>query len=144
MGMLDADAALALVERAHEAWANGDFETTLSCYVDDMVHITNTAGNGEPFILNGKEAFRARFEPVMQVVDSKTFIIDFRFFETFARIRFQTYMKHRATGFEYNGVYREICTFRGDKIEKIEDFHDAARMAAFWRMVEEIPTAAAK
>jgi hypothetical protein len=33
------------------------------------------------------------------------------------------------------GTYREICTFRGNKIWKIEDFHDAARMSAFWKLI---------
>jgi ketosteroid isomerase-like protein len=107
----------------------------LASYVDDMVSITNTGPHGAPVIIEGKAAFRTRFEPIMGILDAKTSIADFRHFGEFARIRFLTYVRHRATGLEVTGSYREICTFRGDKIWKIEDFHDAAKMAAFWNLV---------
>ena len=33
------------------------------------------------------------------------------------------------------GSYRQIVTYRGDKIERMEEFHDAAKMIAFWQMI---------
>jgi ketosteroid isomerase-like protein len=132
---LDAIAALALVESAHEAWANGDVDKMLDSYVDDMVSITNMGPDGVPMTIEGKAAFRAVFEPVMGIIDSKTFISDFQFLGATARIRFQTYLRHRVTGLELTSTYREICTFRDDKIWKIEDFHDAALMSTFWKLV---------
>jgi hypothetical protein len=33
------------------------------------------------------------------------------------------------------GSYRQLVTYRGDKIERLEEFHDAAKMIAFWQMI---------
>lgn len=135
MLIFDSDAALAIVEAAHEAWNNGDIEGMLASYVDDLVSITNTGPDGRPMVIEGKKAFRACFEPILSVLDTKTSITAFQLEGTTARIHFNTYLRHAATGFEMTGTYREICTFRGNKIWKIEDFHDAARMSAFWKLI---------
>lgn len=132
--MLDYDAALAVIEAAHEAWNNGDIDKMLESYVDDMVSITNTGPDGGPMRIEGKAAFRACFEPIMSILDTKTSIVAFQLKGTTARVRFRAYLRHYATGLEMTGTYREICTFRENKIWKIEDFHDAAKMSAFWRL----------
>jgi ketosteroid isomerase-like protein len=131
----DFDAALSIVEAAHEAWNNGDIDGMLESYVDDMVSITNTGPDGRQVVIEGKKAFRSRFEPVLSVLDTKISIAAFHLEGKTARIRFRTYLRHYATGFEMTGTYREICTFRGNRIWKIEDFHDAARMTAFWKLI---------
>ncbi len=133
--ILEPEAALAVLEAAHEAWNSGDVEKMLDAYVDDLTYVSNTGLNGQPLVINGKAGFRARFAPIMAIVEAKTFIEDFRFSEITARIRFRTYVRHRETGLEMTGTYREVCTFRGQKICSIEDFHDAAKMAAFWQLV---------
>ena len=33
------------------------------------------------------------------------------------------------------GSYRQLVTYRGDRIERLEEFHDAAKMIAFWQMI---------
>ena len=33
------------------------------------------------------------------------------------------------------GSYRQLITYRGDKIERMEEFHDGAKMIAFWQMI---------
>jgi ketosteroid isomerase-like protein len=132
---IEPEAAHAVIEAAHEAWNNGNVEGMLAAYVDDLTYVSNTGPDGQSLVINGKADFRARFEPIMSIVEAKTFIEDFRFLGTTARIRFSTYVRHRETGHELTGTYREVCTFRGLKICKIEDFHDAARMAAFWQLV---------
>ncbi|MFT3730788.1 MAG: nuclear transport factor 2 family protein [Hyphomicrobium sp.] len=133
---LDAATAHAIVEAAHAAWRNGDIEAVLDQYVDDLVAITNAGPDWQPMIIEGKAAMRARYAPIMDIIDSRTTILSFDFDGSSARIRFGAFLRHRATGLEMKGTYREMCTFRGDKIARIEDFHDVAKIAAFWRLIE--------
>ena len=132
---IDAATALSIVEAAHSAWNAGDIEGTLDRYVDDLVFITNTGPDGGQMIIRGKSNLREYINVIMQVVEAKTFIESLHFDGEVARIRFNTYVRHRTTGHEMTGTYRELCTFRGSEISQIEDFHDAPRMAAFWRLI---------
>jgi hypothetical protein len=34
-----------------------------------------------------------------------------------------------------SGQYRQVFTFKNDKIIQLEEFHDAAKLATFWRLV---------
>ncbi len=130
------DTAKAIVEAAHAAWNAGSIEGMLQKYVEDLVYVTNTGPDGSSLTIYGREAFRARFEPIMDIVDAKTIVQHFQYDGSFARVRFNTYVRHRQTGLEMTGSYRQIIEFRGFKICRLEDFHDAAKMAAFWRLVE--------
>jgi ketosteroid isomerase-like protein len=133
---LNSDTAKAIVEAAHAAWNAGSVEGMLQKYVEDLVYVTNTGPEGRSLTFYGKEAFRARFEPIMGIVDAKTTVRHFRYDGNFARVRFDTHVRHRRTGLEMTGSYRQIIAFRGFQICRLEDFHDAAKMAAFWRLVE--------
>jgi ketosteroid isomerase-like protein len=133
---LNYDTAKAIVEAAHSAWNAGSVEGMLEKYADDIVYTTNTGPDGSLLLIRGKEGFRARFEPVMAIVDSKTSMQSFRFDGDTARVRFKTFVRHRQTGQEMTGSFRQLVQFRGFKICRLEDFHDAARIAAFWRLVD--------
>ena len=133
---LNYETAKAIVEAAHAAWNTGSVEGMLEKYVDDMVYATNTGPDGSLLMIRGKEDFRARFEPVMAIIDSRTSMQSFRFDGDAARVRFKTFVRHRQTGQEMIGSYRQLVQFRGFKICRLEDFHDAAKLAAFWRLVD--------
>jgi ketosteroid isomerase-like protein len=134
---LNTETAHAIVQSAHAAWNAGDIDGVLANYVDDLIYTCNTVGaEGEPITLYGKAAMRERFEPALVAVDSKTVINGFRFDDGVARVRLWSSVKHKATGHLLSGSFRHVVHFRGFKIAKLEDFHDAARMAAFWRMVQ--------
>lgn len=133
---LNSDTAKAIVEAAHAAWNAGSIEGMLQKYVDDLVYVTNTGPDGSSLTIRGREAFRARFEPIMGIVEAKTTIQHFHYDGRLARVRFGAYVRHRRTGHEMTGSYRQIIEFRGFQICRLEDFHDAAKMAAFWRLVE--------
>lgn len=42
---------------------------------------------------------------------------------------------HKATGLQLIGSYRQIMHFEGFKICRLQEFHDAAMLNAFWQMV---------
>ena len=58
-----------------------------------------------------------------------------------ARAQIDTYVRHRRTGHVLAGSYRQVVTYRGNEIWRIEEYHDAAKMAAFWRLVASEETA---
>ena len=134
--VLAPETARSIVEAAHSAWNAGSIDGMLQKYVDDLEYITNTGSDGNSLTIRGKEAFRARFEPVMAILCSRTSIESFHFENGIARVRLSAYARHRDTGLELSGSYRSLYQFRGFQICKLEDFHDAAKMAAFWRLVE--------
>ena len=134
---LNYETARAIVESAHAAWNAGNLDGVLSNYVDDLVYTCNTGGPaGEPVTLYGKTAMRERFAPVLVTVESKTSVDGFSFEGGIARIRLSSCVRHKATGHVLAGSFRQVMHFRGFKICKLEDYHDAARMAAFWRLVQ--------
>jgi|SRR3569832_1922643 uncharacterized protein (TIGR02246 family) len=132
----DPETARAIVEAAHHAWNSGDIEGMLASYTEDVTYVSNTGPNGESMTLRGKAEFRARFEPILSIVRAVTSLESFYLEGSVARIRYQTYVLHHATGHEMTGTYRQLCTYRGLQICRIEDFHDAAKIAAFWRLIE--------
>ena len=133
---LNYDTAKAIVDSAHAAWNAGDIEGVLAKYVDDLVYMPNFAPDGDPKPIYGKEHFRQRFTPVLAIVESKTSIDSFHFQDGLARVHLSVFVRTRTTNHVLTGSYRQKFHFRGFRICKLEDFHDAAKMAAFWRLVD--------
>jgi hypothetical protein len=133
---LNGDTAKAILEAAQGAWAGGSVEGVLQKYVDDLVYITNTGPSGASLTINGKDGLRRRFVAVMAAVESASRIDAFRYEGGVARIRLSAIIRHRSTGHVFKCSLRQIIYFREFQICKQEDFHDAAKMAAFWNLVE--------
>jgi len=51
------------------------------------------------------------------------------------RVQVHFWLRHRETGFGLNGSYRQLLTFRGGLICRIEEYHDAAKLNSFWAVV---------
>jgi hypothetical protein len=43
-------------------------------------------------------------------------------------------MQHIASGVVLNGTYRQIVSFHRGKIQRLEEYHDAGRLNAFWAL----------
>lgn len=120
----------------HAAWSKGDIDGVLAHYVDDLVYWCNTCGrDGSPLTIVGKADFRAFLEPIARIAESMSVPELFRFEDGVARAQVECYIKHRQTGLSLSGSYRQLAMFRGSQICRLEEFHDAAKMAAFWRLV---------
>ncbi len=130
------DTAKAILEAAQGAWAAGSVEGVLDKYADDLLYVSNTgAPSGESLTINGKDDLRRRFVAVMAAVQSQSRIDAFRYENGVARVRLSAVIRHRSTGHVFTCSLRQVICFRGFQIAKHEDFHDAAKMAAFWRLV---------
>jgi len=133
---IDARIARDILASAHEAWSNGALERMLGHYVDNLTYWCNVGAiDGQPFTIEGKQGLRTLLRSVLAVTESATSIETFRFEAGVADASIAAHVRHRRTGHEMSGVYRQVVTFRGRKILRCDEHHDAERMSAFWRMV---------
>jgi ketosteroid isomerase-like protein len=133
---LDAHAAREIIDSAHNAWSRGEIEAILAHYTDDMVYWCNAGSlDGVPYVIEGKQAHRTFLRSIMSVAESATATEHFQFEDGIGRATVEAYIRHRRTGHVLSGTFRQIITYRGRKIARLDEYHDAAKMAAFWRMV---------
>ncbi len=126
----------AVLQQAHLAWSKGDLDGTLACYSDNLRYVCNTGGfDGSPMCIAGKNQFRDFLAPVMETVDSHSTVSQFKLQDDSARAFIDCTLIHRNTGLQLVGTYTQIVTFERGKILQMDEFHDVARMAAFWRLV---------
>jgi ketosteroid isomerase-like protein len=133
---LDEHGARMILESSHAAWSRGDVEGVLSHYVDDLTYYCNTGGpDGGPLSIVGKQALRDMLQPIVEVAESVSVSEYFRYSDGVGRAMIECYIRHKTTHHTLVGSYRQLVTYRGNKIATMEEFHDAAKMMAFWRMV---------
>jgi ketosteroid isomerase-like protein len=136
MRKLDQYMARSILESTHHAWCKGEIERLLSYYADDCTYWNNAGSlDGAPFILEGKAHFRTFLTSIYAVAESATVIESFQFEDGVACANVAAYIRHRRTGHVLSGTFRQVITYRGRKIQRNEEYHDAAKMAAFWKMV---------
>jgi ketosteroid isomerase-like protein len=134
---LNEHVAKAVLDAAHRAWSEGDVQGVLTHYVDDLVYVCNTGGiDGGALTIEGKAGMAAFLDPVVVVAQSMSVVESFQFHAGIGRARIASFTRHRNTGHTLSGSYRQIVSFRGSRICRLEEFHDAAKMAAFWRLVK--------
>lgn len=142
MRKLDEYMARNLLNAAHDAWCEGEIERMLSYYADDCIYWCNAGSiDGSPFVVEGKQALRTFLWSIASVAESKSVIEHFHFADGIGRAKVEAYIEHRRTGHTLAGSFRQIVTYRGRKIARCEEYHDAAKMAAFWRLVTSEETA---
>lgn len=127
--------AEAIVNAAHAAWSSRDLDRMLSFYTHDIVYTCNGDPNGEPLRLIGHQAMRGFLEPVLAVAESASVVENFTFDGTTVRTNIACYVKHLKTKIVLTGNYRQILRFREGRVCQLDEFHDAARLNAFWRLV---------
>lgn len=126
-----------IIEQVYAAWNAGDIDRMLTFFCDDLVYHSNTGGfDGEPITIHDKGPFRELYSSVLVAAESSVAVTNFQFDQGIARTQQTAITRHRTTGHELVGSYRQLTEFRDGKISKVEQFHDAARMAAFWRLIQ--------
>jgi ketosteroid isomerase-like protein len=111
-------------------------EGVLSQCVDDLTYWSNTgAPDGGPLTIVRKKALRAFLQSIADIAESVSVSEYFRLNDGIARAKIECFIRHKQTGHTLVGSYRQIITFRDDKILRVDEYHDAAKMAAFWRLI---------
>jgi ketosteroid isomerase-like protein len=133
---LDEHKARIILDLTHAAWSRGDVEGVLAHYVEDLTWFCNTGGpDGGPLTIIGKHGLRGMLQPIVDVAESVSVSEYFRFADGVGRAKIECYIRHKTTRHLMVGSYRQLITYRGDKIERMEEFHDGAKMIAFWEMI---------
>ncbi|MFA5898790.1 MAG: hypothetical protein WC829_06715 [Hyphomicrobium sp.] len=133
---LDEHRARIILEATHAAWSRGDVDDLLGHFDDDITYCCNTGGpDGGPLIIVGKQAYREMLTQITDVAESVSVPEYIRFSDGICRANIECYIRHKITRHTMVGSYRQLATFRADKIVRMEEFHDAAKMIAFWRMI---------
>ncbi len=135
---LDEHRARLIHESTLAAWSNGDVNGVARHFVDDLTYFCNTGGpDGGPLTIVGQTAYREFLNQIVDVAESVCVSEYFRFNEDegVGRAKIECYIRHKTTRHTMVGSYRQLLTYRGDRIERLEEFHDAAKMIAFWHMI---------
>lgn len=126
-----------ILETAHALWAKGDLDGVMALYTDDCVYSSTTGGlEGQPFTIDGKEAFRVYLAPLLAANETVSTVIGFSYSTGIGRARIAIYIRHRQTGHKITTTYRQIVTYRGLLIARIDEYHDVARLSSFWRLAQ--------
>jgi ketosteroid isomerase-like protein len=134
---LNYDTAKAIVEEAHRAWSATDIDAVLRTYADDIWFQRNAADmSSAPLVVQGRAAMGDFLRDIASKAPGMATVESFQFHSGIGRSRVRYFLRDRETGQSLSGTYRQIVMFRGMLISRIEQFHDAARLAAFFRLIE--------
>lgn len=140
---LDELSARGILDVVNAAWSEGDLDRMLRYYADDVVYWCNAGGpDGGPLTISGKAALAEFLRSTQAVAESVCVAEYFRLIDGVGRSRVEAFIRHKQTGHTLSGSYRQLITFRDGKIARVEEFHDAAKFAAFWRLIRGEPIAA--
>lgn len=132
---MDWHRAETIVNACHDAWSTRDLDRMFRLYDPEAVYACNTEeGVAAPVRYVG-DAHRAFLTSLLDLIESVSVVEGFQFSGNTARTTVGCYMKHYSTGIVLSGQYRQVYTFKNDKIIQLEEFHDAAKLATFWRLV---------
>lgn len=120
-----------LIYALHDAWNRRDIDALLALYVDDVTFWSNVGGpDGGPLTMSDKPAFR-QFFMVWKDFDCLSVPQNFHFENGACRCNVEFYIRDPRSGLQHASSYRQVATYRGDRILRLEQFHDAKAMAAF-------------
>jgi len=126
-----------VLEAVYASWAAKDLAAVLACCDDDMVFVIHLP-EGMPFAgeTRGKEHLAPRLQMIIDAFD----FLDYRPVlisdedDTFhAQIHY--HYRHKATGHVIEGTMRHTGRIEGDKIVRLEEFHDTPRLNAFFELL---------
>lgn len=141
---MDRHRAEVIIHACHDAWSASDLKRMFAYYNPDVLYTCNTlVGDGFPQQISGRDAMRDFLVPMLDEVECLTVVEAFHFTEDTARAMIAVWLRHLSTGIELSGQFRQV--FRFDefyKIVSLEEFHDAAKLRAFWQLVHQTEAAA--
>lgn len=120
------------------AWTSRDLEGALGFMSDDVVHILNVDGMLVPCAasVEGKPALRKKLQLLFDTFTFDALVNDgLRVERCTVTAHFKFIYTHTASGERLIGCYRFITQQRDGLIFRMEEYHDAAYIEAFFRLV---------
>ncbi len=136
--MLTHTQARELIDNSHAEWRRGNLDGLFAQYTDDMEYWCNAGDpSGGPVEIKGKAAFRETLAAVLRTTCCDSHILTFDYDGTRARTKAYYRLEHRGTGVVLEGNYRQVFYFKHGLISRLEEFHDAGRLTAFWQLASD-------
>jgi ketosteroid isomerase-like protein len=120
------------------AWTNRDLEGTLSFMSEDVAHILNLDGTLVPYgaSVEGKPALRQKLQLLLDTFEFGALVNEgLRVEGRKATGHYKFIYIHFASGERLSGSFRFVIEQRGGLIFRMEEYHDAAYVEAFARLV---------
>lgn len=139
--MLSETNARSLLDAVHAAWSRRDLDALLSLYDDDLTYWCNVGGaDGGPHVLQGKAEFRTALERFLINAEAVSKVLSFVLHDPYSnhpvgKASIHHRVVHVPSGHVLDGTFRQIVTFRSGKVLRLDEYHDEARMKAFWQLV---------
>jgi ketosteroid isomerase-like protein len=126
--------AAEILYAAHEAWNRRDLAGLLQLFDDAMTYWSNVGGQHGGTAIEGKPAFLDFLDPLKDMEGlSVPHSLRFRDGTISASVEF--YLRDRPTGHSHSGTFRQVLSFRGGRILRMEEFHDAAALSSFMALL---------
>lgn len=133
--MVTDEQARALIESAHYEWCRGNLDGMLAQFSDDMEFWCNVGDpSGGPIEFKDKNDFRQSLEPILRTTKSKSGLVSFRYDGEVAHVRASIRIESLVCGAKYVAAYRQIVRYKRLRIFRIEEYHDAGLLNAFWKL----------
>jgi len=128
-----------IIEALYASWSVKDLATVLDCFTDDAVFALHIPTDVAPFAgeTKGKAALASRLQEILDgfvFLDYRPLLINEDGDTFHAQVRY--HYRHKATGHEIEGTMRHIGCLQGDKVARLEEFHDTPRLRAFFELLE--------
>jgi ketosteroid isomerase-like protein len=120
----------------HSAWSAEDLDKVLGCFATDVTYLSNKGEGEEPLILTGKDQLQAYLAAIVQDCECSSHIRRLTWREGALNATIGHIVRHRATGHELRGTFRQLARFRGYRIHRLEEYYDAAKIKAFVRLTQ--------
>jgi ketosteroid isomerase-like protein len=122
---------------AHEAWNRRDTAALLALYDDDLTYWNNFGGpGGGPLTITGKDELRS-FLAGLAGFEALSVPERFQLKDGVGYATAAFFMKHPKTSITHSSVFRQVVTYRNERILRLEEYHDGAAFSAFLAMLEE-------
>jgi len=127
-----------VVYAAHAAWNERAFAALLNLFVDDLVYWSNMGAHGETLV-RGKPAFGSFLAP-MAGMEGLSVPHSLRFKNDVATASVEFYLRDPRSGHSHAGTFRQVLTFRGERILRMDEYHDAAALGTFIALLTSKPS----
>lgn len=127
-----------VLEAIYASWAANDLDAVLACFSDDRVIMIHAPAHVVPWAgeTRGKAQLERRLRELLrefEFLDYSPVLISDAGDTCHAQVHYR--FRHLKTGHEIEGTLRHIWQADGDKIVRLEEFHDAERLRAFFELL---------
>lgn len=132
------DEAEALLLDVFEAWNARDIPTMLRYFCDDLVFVEHSGEGGKHFrVRHGAKAFGDYLQTYLDVADCVSTLKFLTWDGIYIRTVIDFQVRHRSTGHDFEGSFRQVIRLRQGRISHLDEYHDVDQAGAFWGMIGE-------